>query len=525
MGKLAGRPRAALPHSSPRLALRLAPLAVAAMLLASECRADWKIYPTIGVTQTYTDNVSYRPHGQEEPQFVTELNPGVTISGSGRRYKVAASSQWRHFEYTKDLPGTADNVHEYGFSGQGVLAEDLLFIDASAGSSPQTVSAFGPQLGNNLYSLGNRTKIKTWSIAPYLDKRFSNDARVLVRYVRDSVDAGETNLFGSSLGDSLSANLDSGSIFKAFGLGLNYARQDLENKQTGESSSETVAASLRYALNRRFALTSSVGYDRYDFEGPGGNSAGRNWSVGFNWSPSLRTKLSTAIGRHFYGQTGKLDASHRSRYTTWSILYDDGITNTRSQFLLPAAIDTSALLDRLFASTISDPVLRQQAVANYIRTSGLPPSLAESVNYLSNRYVRQKQLQASMAYDRGRSGLIVSAFRSERIALSNQQSDSPLLGTELSALNDNVRQKGASMNYTYRLNSRTSALASFLLTRSHSLETGYDDTGRQIRVGLTRRLGNKLSAGAEFRHMRGGIGINAGTYRENAISATLSAQL
>lgn len=513
------------PASRPRVALRLAPLAAAAMLLAAECQAGLKVYPTIGVTQTYTDNVSLRPRGQEQSQFVTEFTPALAITGSGRRYKVAANSQWRHYEYREDLPGTADNVHEYSFAGEGVLAEDLLFVEASAGSSPQAISAFGPQLGNNLYSLGNRTKVKTWRIAPYLDKRFSNDGRLSVRYMRDSVDGGDFNSFGSSQGETVSASLDSGSAFQALGLGLNYVQQNLESEQTGVSSSESAVANLRYALNRRFALTATAGYDRYDYEGLGGNSAGRNWSAGFNWAPSLRTNLSAAIGRHFYGQTGKLNASHRSRYTTWSILYDDAITNTRSQFLLPAAIDTSALLDRLFAATISDPVLRQQAVANYIRTSGLPPSLAESINYLSNRYVRQKQLQASMAYTKGRSGLIVTAFRSERIALSNQQSDAPLLGTELTSLNDNVRQAGASMNYTYRVNSRTSALASILATRSRSLETGYEDNGRQLRVGLSRRLGNKLSAAAEFRHMRGGVGINAGTYRENAISATLSAQL
>lgn len=507
-------------------ALRLAPLAAAAMLLASECQAGWKVYPTIGVTQTYTDNVNLRPRGQEESQFVTEFTPGLAVSGSGRRYKVAASSQLRHYEYSDgDLPGTIDNLHEYSFAGQGMLVDDLLFIDAAGGSSQQPVSAFGPQLGNNLYATGNRAKIKTWRITPTLDKRFSNDARAVLRYSRDSVDAGEINRFGSSLGDTISANLDSGSIFQSLGVGLNYQRQDLDNDLTGESSSESAGTSLRYALNSRFALTATVGYDRYDFEGPGADVAGRNWSAGFDWVPSLRTSVSAAIGRHFYGNTGKLNASHRSRHTNWSIVYDDAITNSRSQFLLPAAIDTNALLDRLFATTIPDPILRQQAVAGYIRVNGLPPSLAESVNYLSNRYVRQKQLQASMAYTKGRSGLVVSAFSSERIALSSQQSDAPLLGTELSSLNDNVRQKGVSSNYTYRLSSRTSALASVLLMRSRSLETGYVDNSRQFRVGLTRRLGSKLSAAAEFRHMRGGVGINAGDYRENAISATLSAQL
>jgi hypothetical protein len=49
------------------------------------------------------------------------------------------------------------------------------------------------------------------------------------------------------------------------------------------------------------------------------------------------------------------------------------------------------MLDRLFSATISDPIVRAQAVQAYIAATGLPPSLANNINYLSNRYMREKR--------------------------------------------------------------------------------------------------------------------------------------
>lgn len=525
MGKLAGRPRAALPQSAPRLALRLAPLAAASMLLAGECRADWRVQPTIGVSGTFTDNVSRTDDERAHSQFVTEITPGLTLFGKSRRFQVAASGQARQYAYSNGkVPGTADRVYDYAFNGRGELAEDLLFIEASASSSPQSISAFGQQSNSSLYALGNRAQVKTWRVSPYLTQRLGNTALVSVRYARDSVNS-DINSFGNSVGDSVLASLTSGKSFDALGWGLTYTRQDLTSAIGGDSSSESASGNLRYALNKRFWLTANAGYDRYDYQALGGRTEGRNWAGGFDWTPSQRSRLSAEIGRHFYGQTGKLFALHRSRHTVWNISYDDVITNSRQQFLLPSTIDTAALLDRLFSATISDPLLRQQAVANYIQQTGLPPSLADSVNYLSNRYLREKRLQASSAYTKGRSSGVLTLYRTERTALSDQQSDSELLGSQLSSLNDNVRQKGASLTYNYRMNSRTSVLATAVFARSLSLTTGFESSNRELRAGLTRQLGNNLRGAVELRNMRGGLGPTAGNYRENAVSASLTFQL
>jgi len=505
--------------------LRLAPL-TAAILLAAPAHADWRIAPTLSVTETFTDNINLRDDEFKHSEFVSQVTPGITVFRNGPRLSVSGTAQWHQFAYLHNS-GRNNNDSQRQYSGvlRGTVVDDLLFVDASASRGLRSVSAFGPNLSNDLYNLGNRAEVSTWSISPSLMRRFGNTANLQARYTRDSVDSSRRTLFGNSTSDTGSVVLSSGTAFQSVGWGMNYYRQNLDNALTGESTTEMLGANLRYYLNSRLSLTANAGYDRYNFEGPGGMNEGRNWSGGFIWTPSQRTSLQASLGRHFFGQTGSLAASHRSRRTVWNVNYTDGITTSRSQFLLPATIDTTALLDGLFSASFPDPVERERVVAAYIAANGLPPSLADSVNYLSNRFMRQKMLRASMAYRMARSSAVLNAYVSERVALSDQQSDSPLLGSQLSSLNNNVRQRGIDASYTYQLNSRTSAIASWNLRRSYSLTTDIEDLQRTYRLGLTRRWDDRMLGVVELRHRTGGIGAanNAG-YTENALSASLSMQ-
>lgn len=512
---------------------RLAPLAIAAaaMLLASESRADWRVVPALTLTERYTDNFYQESEGRERSQFISELTPSLAFSKTGQRLVLNGTAQWRHFHYRDDtVRDTLDHTFNYALAGRATLAKDLLYIDASASAAPRNISAFGPRVEDAPYLAENLAKIKTWRISPTLEQRFGRTASLELRYTRDRVDNGNDNArgFASSIGDRFSASLASGRAFDDLGWGLNHVRQDLEDTINGETGSESTSGNLRYALTARMGVTASVGYDRYRFGGLGGETAGRNWSLGFDWSPSLRTRLEASIGRHFYGQTGSFSLLHRSRRTVWNISYDDGITTAREQFLLPSTVDTNSLLDRLFAASITDPVARRQAVEAYIRDTGLPPSLSDDINFLSNRYFRQKTLLGSMAFKLARTSGVLSVSSSERIALSSQESDSALLGNQLRARNDNVRQHAASARVNYRITTRTSAQASANWSRSRSLTIDLDDRRRDFRIGLAHQLGRKVSATVDLSRRHGSMArfsSNSGPFTENAISASLTAQL
>ena len=522
---------------------RLAPLAAAAMLLAAfPAHAELTVTPTLLVSEIWTDNVNLTEDESAYSDLITQVTSGITVLNRTRRLTVDATAQVHAFAYLHgddrrdladpDVVGrnvdTVNTRRSYRGSLRGEVLRDLFFVDATASRGQQNVSAFGPRVNNDVYSNRNRAEIDTWSISPYLMHRFGNAAQGMLRYTRDSVGGGDALGYRGTGGDSILASLSSGPGFRTVSWGVNYTRQELGAAAYGDSSNEKLSTNLRYIVSQRLSLLANAGYDRYRYEGLGGGDQGANWSLGFAWSPSLRTNLQMTLGRHFYGTTGTLSAVHRSRSTSWNISYDDVVTTSRQQFLLPSTVDTAGLLDSMFATAYPDPFERQRIVAAYIQANGLPPSLTDSVNYLSNRFMRQKALRASVAYRRGYSNAVLSLYATRRNALSSQESDSPLLGSARGSLNDNVQQQGFDASYTYRLSSRSNVTARYDVSKNESLSREYEDYQRTLRVGVTRTFGD-LRAAVDLRRRTGNLGrwnadgANAGgTFTEHAMVASVS---
>jgi uncharacterized protein (PEP-CTERM system associated) len=505
---------------------RLAPAALLALLLAPPAQADWKFTPAVGLTETYTDNVGLQSREFARSEWVTQVSPGFSVLHNGARLKLNGAYQLNYFSYGNDVLGdTRDSQQQYQAGAQAVVIDDLLFFDASAARGTQSRSAFGPQQNGNLYARANTADVSSWSVSPYLRHRFGVSADLSARYTRDSVDTG-IGSFGSSAGDGIDVRLASGSLFRTLGWGFSYRRQDLTSDRAGDSTSETASADLSYRLSRTLSLTATGGYDRYDYDPLGGApTEGSHWSAGFDWAPSARTRVELAGGRHFYGNTWDLAASHRSRRSVWSINYNDEITNTRSQFLRPATIETAAMLDAMFRTAIPDPIERRQAIADYMAANGLAPGLANPTNYFSNRFIRQKGFQAAVVFNGPRSNLSLSAFDLRRTALSAAAGDTDFLGQALATLNDNVHQRGVSAIMNYAITPRSKAVAGITASRSRSLTTDIVNNSQALRVGLTRQFGNRLAGAVEARHVRGSADIGSGRkYHENAISATITMQ-
>jgi uncharacterized protein (PEP-CTERM system associated) len=182
------------------------------------------------------------------------------------------------------------------------------------------------------------------------------------------------------------------------------------------------------------------------------------------------------------------------------------------------------VLDRLFIADIPDPVARRQAVDAYMRANGLSPTQPDGAyNYLSNRFLLQKQALLSAAFNTARSTALVSLNGARRTALTSSTIDDVLLGQSLAGLNDNTKQVGASASLNYRASSRTGLTMMLSRTRIESLTTGLRNNVAQASVMASTQLQRKLKASVELRRNQGNLGTaGASTYHENAISASLS---
>ncbi|MES2072240.1 MAG: TIGR03016 family PEP-CTERM system-associated outer membrane protein [Pseudomonadota bacterium] len=488
-------------------------------LATSSHAAEWKITPTVSLTETYTDNVRLAPDSTKQSAFISEVSPGVDFTAVGARARMKVSYQMQNLYYTNGGDSVRTN-HLLNADGKTELLKDLFFLDGSASITQQDQSAFGPIAGNsNLNLSANRNEVKTYRASPYFKHAFDNLASAELRYTRDSV-TSNTGGLNNSTGDQVSLNVNSGTSFQKVKWGVHYDDQKSEFKDAANSiESQTAGLDLSYYLSSRFALTGSGGYEKNSYISLDGKKPeGSYWSAGFNWSPSERTNLAFSTGRHFYGQTFSLTATERTRLTAWNLGYHEDITTTRQQFLVPGSVDTSIFLNQLWQTSVPDPVLRQQLIDAFIRTNGLPTSLARPLNTFSNQVFLQKMLQGSVAVTGARNTVMFSLYHNKRDAKS-----APLGPVDPSNLNalGSTKQIGANLVWNLVFSPRTSANFSLGWDRADALTSGERDNNKLFRAAISRDLQPKLKATLEYRHNQKTSNLGLNDFKENALTLSL----
>jgi uncharacterized protein (PEP-CTERM system associated) len=510
--------------------LALLPLA-AGLCAAFPAHAAWDFTPTAAARATYSDNVALQSDDRAESGMVLQLTPGFQLLNRSQRFDLSVVYVLNLYEYSGARRSSTQR-HSQDLSSRlnSRLVEDLLYLDADAGVHQQATSAFGPLQAGNDYLRTNRNEVRTYRVSPYLVHRFGAFANGELRYAADSVSTDNIGMRRSD-GNTISGLLRSGPTFRRFSWDASAMRAvvDEELPVTGggqrsqTTSSKAANVNLRYIATQQLNVGVFGGYDDYDFSGLGGAQSGAAYGANLQWTPSARTSLQASAGHRFYGPSYSLALQHRSRGTVWNVLYSDAVSSTRSQFLLPQAINTAAMLDNLFRAQIPDPLLRAAAVQAYIQSAGLPPSLSTSVNFLSNRYSLQKQFNASVAWQLARTTSTFTVFKNKREMLSSQQVDSALLGSSLLALNDNTEQTGAMASVSYRPGAQTVATLIGNANNVKSLSTGRSSHHRDLRFNLARTFSSRTSGSVELRRVQGSFAGPGGLdYTENAISATLS---
>ena len=155
----------------------LLPLAAALLLVALPAQAQWRVTPSLSLTETYTDNVNLASDATKRAQWVTEASPEIAVYGKNSRVELSASARASYFDYSNGrVTGTRTNNTTYNAAGKVKVIDEHFYVDASAHASTQALSPFGPRADDNRFSSTNNTDISTWSISPYLTQRFGNFA-------------------------------------------------------------------------------------------------------------------------------------------------------------------------------------------------------------------------------------------------------------------------------------------------------------------------------------------------------------
>ena len=470
---------------------------------------DWLFEPTLGAAATYTDNVRQSPDNEDDA-LILRVTPAFTLQSQGSR-RVQATMQYGLSGVARFGGGDNNDLHHnLNARGKAELVEDFLFIDASARVSQELISLLGSPADASINS-SNRATVGSYSISPYIKKRFGTFADGEVRYTLSGA-LFENDAASNLSTNRFSASLDSGTRFANLKWGLGYSYRDVSANNSGAGdtsySYERADLSLSYALTRKFRLIGNVGHETIEYDSAAASANDRDdsiWSAGFGWSPSRRTSLEATAGERFFGNTYNLSARYRARESTWTASYVEDV-NDISQATLVEGTTYIWNCDGRFVET-TFPIAPDPGCILVGTRDGLIPSLANGL-YVS------KTLRAGMTWGIRKVTYGLNVFDIRRIYLLQNDAE------------DSSRGIHASVNY--RLSPLTNLYSTLALTRNEDPATlsglGFnrEDDLYSFTVGANHRFGSRLTGALMFRRYQRDSNDPTAEYTENNVTASVN---
>ena len=490
--------------------------------------ADWTVTPSIGASEMYSDNIFLSPPQYQLSDFVTTLTPGITVTGTGERLKASLNYSLQDINYAKY--SSMDYItQQLNATGNATLIDQTLFLDAGASISQQPLYLAGPMGLGNSSATGNLANVTTTSVSPYVTHRFNTFATGMARYTHQTMDmsqAGPSNVNGygggyglglfNSTSDTALATLNSGSDFNNLLWGLNLSNTRINYAGMPPMTLAQYSANLGYLITPRFKVIATGGYEDDSFAYIGQNPRSNFWSLGFDWSPSVRTKLEVAEGERFFGRTHTLKFTHFNRRTSWNASYIQDVTT----MLMQQTVPPSVTLDQMLQAQIPDPAARQQVVQSMLAALG-PQSMLFAQNIMTNQILLTKTFTASAALTLPRDTFLLTIFNTKSAPL--QQATSFLPGAYGAYNYMNIDQYGGTLSWNKQLTPLLSANANINTTYITFPGQTLEEKMRSFTAGLGRKLSPKLSGNLMVRHQTlDSTPANIGySYSENAVIASL----
>ena len=283
----------------------------------------WNLNPRLIIGETYSDNVFLDPPGEEESDFVTQINPGISVNRQGGRLGFNLDYLMQNLFYARNSSAN-DTNHLLQSNGTAELLRDRFFVDGNASIRQVFISpegrtrisadqldpfgglgrgfSVGASLGNNISGNENRTTAFNYGISPYWTSEFFGYAELLARYRYqkaqfsggggdDTQDEGED---GNQI-NTIEVNLNSGRRFVFTEWQLNYFYSKLDAENDNDSRDERVEGQFSYALNRMWNLIARGGYDNSESTTLRADT-GAFWALGAEWIPNRFFQLNGLYG-------------------------------------------------------------------------------------------------------------------------------------------------------------------------------------------------------------------------------------
>ena len=290
--------------------------------------ADWTLLPHLGISEIYTDNVELATHGQEEKEYITQINPGFLLSGQGARSAVNLDYQIYGLKYAKN--NDSDSVNQEALLDSTYrIYDDNLFIDASGEYTKSIINAAERHSLDSYFISPNRTDTSTIQVSPYLRNAFNGGVLGEVRARYGQVDYVDVDGLDSSTKE-ISAHLNGRGVPGRLNWYFEYSDRNIKYENRQEADFERFTGELGFEVASRLTWLLISGYEdnTYQYSGNDYVSSDNFWRSGIRWTPTRRSSIEATTGERFFGKTYSFILAHHTRNTFWNVEYQEELQSS-----------------------------------------------------------------------------------------------------------------------------------------------------------------------------------------------------
>ena len=308
--------------------------------------AEWSNSASVTPGLTYTDNVCLSNKNTQD-EWIGTVTPAASVRANGNRANLSLNG-------SVELNTLSDgDLENFGCSGgsfgnreqfaprlngsaDAILIDQWLFIDSTANISQNQVTPFASGGSDNFDRTGNTNTTYSYSVSPYIARRFKDAAEVTLRYTfDDQYNSADAVRDSSEERAQVLISSVSGVSKYSWGLQGDYSKVSYSNSSTefeNGQDSELKSAQLNqgYQLNRAWQVNGFYGNEWNDFVSSRDDIDGTYWDVGVRWTPSARTTVDAGVGDRFFGNNPRFAITHRHKRSALNASYAKTITYDRN---------------------------------------------------------------------------------------------------------------------------------------------------------------------------------------------------
>jgi uncharacterized protein (PEP-CTERM system associated) len=272
----------------------------------------WTITPSLGLSLTFNDNIRGTPRNRQS-DLIFGVTPGILVRADTARMQGTLSYAPTASFYVSNSDQN-QLVHRGFGQVSTILVPDLLFLDARASASVQSLSSGFAQDDNTAITRNDQVQTFTASISPYIVQRFRNLATLRAGYTYSFTDQSRatdrrapSNTGFGPVGFSASefsshtgyAVIRSGEDFGRLLLqgSVNATEFDGQGIYDGAYRRD-VLLEAGYAITRAIAGLVEVGYEQQRYNTvPVTQFEGLIWAAGVRFTPNEATSITVKYGR------------------------------------------------------------------------------------------------------------------------------------------------------------------------------------------------------------------------------------